>query len=280
MLLPSSASSGSDELMDVPERGHGRARPRRCARRARPCSLRPRSHQGHPVRRADRSPADAGSTRRSARRSRRSTRRIQSRISPSSRSTSWLPPRSGSRQRRSSTPAGPATERPASWPSRRRRATTRSRLRCSTSSWPAASCCSRSETRKGGRATEQPRSRRFRDAAELAERAGLAQHLARAALGYGGRFAWARASTDPALVPLLERALAAIGDEDSLVGSGCSPASPPRDVTTPRAIGEPVSVRRHFASRVAPGTRRPWLLPSRVIGSRWRARTSICAAEA
>jgi DNA-binding SARP family transcriptional activator len=57
----------------------------------------------------------------------------------------------------------------------------------------------------------------FRDAAELAERAGLAEHLARAALGYGGRFAWARASTDPALVPLLERALAAIGEQDSLV---------------------------------------------------------------
>ena len=57
----------------------------------------------------------------------------------------------------------------------------------------------------------------FREAAELAERAGLAQRLARAALGYGGRFAWARASTDPALVPLLERALAAIGEQDDLV---------------------------------------------------------------
>jgi tetratricopeptide (TPR) repeat protein len=57
----------------------------------------------------------------------------------------------------------------------------------------------------------------FREAAELAERAGLAQHIARAALGYGGRFVWARASTDPALVPLLERALSAIGDEDSLI---------------------------------------------------------------
>jgi tetratricopeptide (TPR) repeat protein len=57
----------------------------------------------------------------------------------------------------------------------------------------------------------------FQEAAELAERAGLAQHLARAALGYGGRFVWARASTDPALVPLLERALAAIGDQDDLV---------------------------------------------------------------
>ena len=55
----------------------------------------------------------------------------------------------------------------------------------------------------------------FREAADLAERAGLVQHLARAALRYGGRFAWARGSTDPALVPLLERALAAIDDQDS-----------------------------------------------------------------
>jgi DNA-binding SARP family transcriptional activator len=57
----------------------------------------------------------------------------------------------------------------------------------------------------------------FREAAELAERAGLAEQLARAALGYGGRFAWARASSDPALVPLLERALAAVGQQDDLV---------------------------------------------------------------
>jgi tetratricopeptide (TPR) repeat protein len=58
--------------------------------------------------------------------------------------------------------------------------------------------------------------RALREAAGLAEGAGSAQHLARAALGYGGRFAWARSSTDPALVPLLERALAAIGDQDDL----------------------------------------------------------------
>jgi tetratricopeptide (TPR) repeat protein len=55
----------------------------------------------------------------------------------------------------------------------------------------------------------------FREAAELAEHGGLVQHLARAALRYGGRFAWARGSTDPALLPLLERALSAIDDPDS-----------------------------------------------------------------
>ncbi len=55
----------------------------------------------------------------------------------------------------------------------------------------------------------------LRRAADIAEQRGWAGRLARAALGYSGRFAWARASTDPALVPLLERALAAVGDGDS-----------------------------------------------------------------
>ncbi|MEA2436046.1 MAG: hypothetical protein QOF65_602, partial [Thermoleophilaceae bacterium] len=51
-------------------------------------------------------------------------------------------------------------------------------------------------------------------AAELAEREGLPRQLARAALQYGGRFTWGRASSDPDLVPALRRALAAVGDED------------------------------------------------------------------
>jgi len=67
-----------------------------------------------------------------------------------------------------------------------------------------------------GRAGDTPASKAaFRRAAELAERAGLAEQLARAAIGYGGRFAWARSMADPEMVPLLERALAAIGDGDS-----------------------------------------------------------------
>jgi DNA-binding SARP family transcriptional activator len=66
------------------------------------------------------------------------------------------------------------------------------------------------------RAGDTPASNQaFLAAAELAESGGLAQHLARAALGYGGRFAWARGSSDRALVPLLERALAAIAERDS-----------------------------------------------------------------
>jgi DNA-binding SARP family transcriptional activator len=67
-----------------------------------------------------------------------------------------------------------------------------------------------------GRAGDTPASKAaFRQAADLAERTGLAEQLARAAIGYGGRFAWARSMADPAMVPLLERALTAIGEDDS-----------------------------------------------------------------
>ena len=55
----------------------------------------------------------------------------------------------------------------------------------------------------------------LRSAAALAEAQGWPDRLAHAALSYGGRFGWARASSDHALVPLLERALAAVGDGDS-----------------------------------------------------------------
>jgi class 3 adenylate cyclase/tetratricopeptide (TPR) repeat protein len=65
------------------------------------------------------------------------------------------------------------------------------------------------------RAGEQERAREtFLTAAELARRSGSAEHLARAALGYGGRFVWSRAWGDPHLVPLLEEALALLGDTD------------------------------------------------------------------
>jgi DNA-binding SARP family transcriptional activator/tetratricopeptide (TPR) repeat protein len=57
----------------------------------------------------------------------------------------------------------------------------------------------------------------LRRAATLAEQQGRPDQLARAALAYGGRFLWERAGADPGLVPLLERALAAIGDDDGPV---------------------------------------------------------------
>jgi DNA-binding SARP family transcriptional activator len=59
----------------------------------------------------------------------------------------------------------------------------------------------------------------FWRAAEIARRAQMPERLARAALGYGGRFVWSRAGSDQRLVPLLEEAIAAVGDGKSTVGS-------------------------------------------------------------
>ena len=55
----------------------------------------------------------------------------------------------------------------------------------------------------------------FLEAAELARQLGLPEQLARAAIGYGGRIAWARAGGDDKLVPLLEEALAALPDTET-----------------------------------------------------------------
>lgn len=66
---------------------------------------------------------------------------------------------------------------------------------------------------RAGRETEAKDS--FGRAAEIAEHLDAPHRLARAALGYGGRFVWARAGTDQRLVSLLERALASLGEEES-----------------------------------------------------------------
>jgi tetratricopeptide (TPR) repeat protein len=55
----------------------------------------------------------------------------------------------------------------------------------------------------------------FQAAADLARSAGLSGHLARAALGYGGRFPWLRAGNDIHLVPLLREAIRELGEEES-----------------------------------------------------------------
>lgn len=57
----------------------------------------------------------------------------------------------------------------------------------------------------------------FLEAAATATRLNRPELLARAAVGYGGRFVFARAGTDPHLIPLLEQALAALGPGDSNV---------------------------------------------------------------
>src|SRR5262249_48681519 len=55
----------------------------------------------------------------------------------------------------------------------------------------------------------------FLQAAHLGRNLRAWEQLARAALGYGGRFVWARAGTDAHTAPLLESALASLGPEDS-----------------------------------------------------------------
>ena len=62
-----------------------------------------------------------------------------------------------------------------------------------------------------GRSGDTPASRTRSGGRPLAERLGLAEQLARAALGYGGRLIWEVSRGDTDHVPLLERALAALG---------------------------------------------------------------------
>jgi DNA-binding SARP family transcriptional activator len=57
----------------------------------------------------------------------------------------------------------------------------------------------------------------FVAATDVAREARLPEHLARGALGYGGRFYFARAGSDERLVPLLEEAMAALGEDKSVL---------------------------------------------------------------
>ncbi|HXQ96580.1 MAG TPA: hypothetical protein VN800_06625, partial [Candidatus Acidoferrales bacterium] len=66
------------------------------------------------------------------------------------------------------------------------------------------------------RADDHPAAREtFLTAAAIARRMGAGSHLARAALGYGGRFIWARVGRDPHLIPLLQDALVLLGESDA-----------------------------------------------------------------
>ena len=66
------------------------------------------------------------------------------------------------------------------------------------------------------RSGDTPSSKRtFAQAAELAESLRLPERLGRAALGYGSRMLWDVSRDDASLTPLLERAIAGLGPEDS-----------------------------------------------------------------
>lgn len=62
---------------------------------------------------------------------------------------------------------------------------------------------------------EAAASSAFLGAAELARAGHLPEQLARAALGYGGRFVWMVRGADEDVVPLLDDALRALGDRES-----------------------------------------------------------------
>lgn len=65
------------------------------------------------------------------------------------------------------------------------------------------------------RGGDLPTSREtFLAAADLARRTGAAEAMARAALGYGGRFFWARVGNDPHLISMLQDALVMLGGTD------------------------------------------------------------------
>jgi DNA-binding SARP family transcriptional activator len=99
---------------------------------------------------------------------------------------------------------------------------------------------------------------KFLRAAELARSAGLPEVLARAALGYGGRFVWDRAMSDERLVPLLQDALATLGEVESTLRvqllsrlAAALRGEPSRErreqicqeaVQTARRIGDPAAV--------------------------------------
>jgi tetratricopeptide (TPR) repeat protein len=87
----------------------------------------------------------------------------------------------------------------------------------------------------------------FLHAADLSRSLGLGNHLARAALGYGGRgVVWERAGGDPHIIPLLQDALAAIGDGDSVLEARMlarlagamrdDPSPEPRESLSKRAV--------------------------------------------
>lgn len=92
------------------------------------------------------------------------------------------------------------------------------------------------------RAGDSPASKEaFREAASLAEDLELPEQLGRAALGYGGRILWEVSRDDESLVSLLERAIAALGDD----------ASPLRVRLLARLAGGPLRDNRFGPERKA-----------------------------
>lgn len=118
------------------------------------------------------------------------------------------------------------------------------------------------------RAGNSPLARQtFLDAAAIARNLGHNELLARSAAGYGGRIIFERAGSDRQLVPLLEEALAALGDTDADLRvrllarlAGALRDEPSRDrrnelsqqaVTLARSTGNPAALAYAIDGRLA-----------------------------
>lgn len=97
----------------------------------------------------------------------------------------------------------------------------------------------------------------FLKAVAIARAIGDPHGLGRAALGYGGRFVWLRAGSDRRLAPLLEEALAAVGDGDDPVRArllarlACALRDEPSPARRDRLSAEAVAMARRLGDRPA-----------------------------
>jgi tetratricopeptide (TPR) repeat protein len=127
----------------------------------------------------------------------------------------------------------------------------------------------------------------FLAAADLAAEIGAAEPLARAALGYGGRFMWTR-SEDDRVVPLLEQAAQALGGEESplrvivlaRLASALRALAPERSsdlseeaLAMGRRLGDPSSLALAISGRL-------WSTVAPIeLDQRWALATELAQAE-
>ena len=278
-LLAALSELELDELMDVLNEAMAERVLDDVPGSARPCSLRPRAHQGHAVRRVDGGPADAGPQggRRGARggllvRSRAASGRARAALRGCR--SDWGG-RQGDRVRaRRRRPSGPpAGVRGGGAPLRDRADARRRPARA----LRAAAALGDAQGRAGDRNSfEAGVSRRC--GAGGTRRPGPAPRARRARVRRKVRVGRASADAGSRAAPRA-RAGSAIGERgQSLVRVRLLVRLAAPGTRRPDGRSESPSGGGGAAtSRVAAGTRRRWLPRSRVTGSRSRARSSICA---
>ena len=159
------------------------------------------------------------------------------------------------------------------------------------------------------RAGDAEAAQTFTEAAKLADRLGLRDQLAEAALGYGGRVLWEVTRGDDRHMRLLERAAEAVGEEDSALrvrllarlaggplrdsrfpaerrhaaerrgaGNGPPPGGPRQRSPTPSRATSPPTIHRPFP-RDRSRWVRSWCRPPPTAGTssaRWRVTRPRC----